>query len=76
VTTGAWQLRTEIDRLAQEMLKLDHWARLAHDRGNYSREGELHTQREDVQAERSWLLRALWQLEAGERGHQTQLVKQ
>jgi len=61
--TGDWQLRTEIDRLAVEMLKLDQWARAAHDRGNYSREGELHTQRGDVQAERSWLLRALWHLE-------------
>jgi len=61
--TGAWQLRTEIDHLADEMVKLDHWAQAAHQRGNYSREGELSCQREDVQAERSWLLRALWHLE-------------
>jgi hypothetical protein len=66
--THAWQLRTEIERLALEMLKLDRWAHAAHDRGNYAREGELHTQREDVQAERSWLLRGLWQLEAHEHG--------
>jgi hypothetical protein len=59
-TTTEQQVRDQITWLAQDMVRLEDWARHAYMSRNYVRVGELHTQREEVQAERSFLMRGLW----------------
>lgn len=54
------ELRMECGSLARDMVRLEQWARDAYERRNWVRVGELHTQREGVQAYRSRLLRQMW----------------
>lgn len=68
------QLQTEIDQLAHDMVRLEQWAHEAWLRGNYTRVGELYTQREDVQAERSALIRGLWHLRTNQRAARAELI--
>jgi len=54
------ELRIQSRELAHRMVQLEGWAREAYERGKWVRVGELHTQREEVQQQRSSLLREIW----------------
>jgi hypothetical protein len=54
------EIRQECRDLAREMVRLEEWAREAYDKHRFVRVGELHSQREDVQAHRSELMREVW----------------
>lgn len=58
--TTEQQIQDQVTWLAHDMVRLEEWAHDAYLRGNFVRVGELHTQREEVQAERSFLMRGLW----------------
>jgi hypothetical protein len=55
------ELRRDVRWLAYEIVRLDHWAEQAHERGNYIRMAELHIQRELARERRSALMRELWE---------------
>lgn len=56
----ASDIRQQIRELGLSMVRLEEWAHVAHAHENFEREGDLLAQREDVQLQRSQLLREYW----------------
>jgi predicted nucleic acid-binding Zn-ribbon protein len=54
------ELEMECTALAYEMVQLERWAAEAFERRQFVRVGELHEEREQVQQQRSSLLRRMW----------------
>jgi hypothetical protein len=53
-------LLREVRQLALDMIRLETWARQAHDRGAFARMLELQARRTTVRERRSELLRQIW----------------
>lgn len=56
----AMQMTAEIHTLAQTMVRLDEWLRVARRQGEWTQIGELDAQRLETQARRSDLMYDAW----------------